>query len=299
MNLPKKIAVIGDIIIDEFVFGSVDRINPEAPVPVLRYGKNEFRLGGAANVAHNVVSLGGNCILIGKVGNEKTAENLLDKNNIEHDLLIDSEYHTIVKTRFLTGDYQLLRLDKEKIKQISQEEVNQIAEKASECEIIIISDYAKGLVSQELMDELRKTNKTILVDPKISKTNLFKDVYLIKPNLEETKKILRIDTDHEHELEESALELQNRFNANILITKGKDGMSLFEKKQLPYHIPSQAKEVYDVTGAGDTVIATIGYGLSIGKSLKESVELANRAAGIVVGKVGTAAVKNAELKLFV
>jgi len=293
-NQTKKIAVIGDIIIDEFIFGSVKRISPEAPVPILRSKNKEFRLGGAANVANNIISLGGECILIGRVGNDSLIKELLEQNKINFDLIIDKSFETIKKTRFI-ADTQLLRVDEEEIKSANSDEIKEIVKKIVDYDIIIISDYAKGMITKELMDILRELNKIILVDPKVSNPELFKDIFLLKPNLEETKKTLKINVENEKELEKATEKLQQDYNSNILITRGKEGMSLFELGKNPLHIPTQAKEVYDVTGAGDTVIAVIGLSLASGKKLEEAVILANHAAGIAVSKIGTATVTEKEL----
>ena len=294
-NQTKKIVVIGDIILDEFVFGSVDRISPEAPIPILKVQEREFRLGGAANVANNIISLGGDCLLIGRVGKNKQTQILLDQKKIKHNLIIDNSWKSNKKTRFVCSNQQLLRVDEDDIYPITKKDISLIIDFIGDIDIIIISDYAKGVVTKELMDRLRKLNKIILVDPKISKIELFNDVFLLKPNLEETKKVSKINIDDEDELERAAKELQSDYNSSILITRGASGMSLFEKGKSPFHIPTQAREVYDVVGAGDTVIATIGLALASNKNLKDATILANYAAGIVVGKIGTSTVQFEEL----
>ena len=291
----KKIAVIGDVMLDEYIFGSVSRINPEAPVPVLEFGRREYRLGGAANVANNIFALGGHCVLIGRIGKDKKIKKILNEKNIHFDFIEDESLTTIIKTRMMAGTQQLLRLDNEKKTPITSKDVKKIVKKVRNVDIIIISDYAKGMITKELMDELRKLKKIILADPKITKPELFKNVYLIKPNLEETKKALGVDVRKEEDVEKAGKLLQKQFGSHILITRGREGMSLFEKNKKPLHVPTNAREVYDVCGAGDTVIATIGIALASGNTLEESIILSNKAAGIAVGKIGNATVASKEL----
>jgi len=290
-----KIAVIGDIILDEFIYGSVNRLNPEAPVPVLNITKKEYRLGGAANVASNICALGGECLLLGRVGNDGRIEGLLEQHGIKHSLIVDNNMQTICKTRFLANTQQLLRADEEQIVPLSVSQIDKIIGRLHDRDIIIIADYGKGLIDQRLMDCVRATKKMILVDPKILSPQLFGEVFLIKPNLLEIERFLNIELDSEHKLERAAHDLTEIYKSTLLITRGKKGMSMFRSNMNPLHFPAQAKEVFDVTGAGDTVIATIGLSLASGIHLEEAIILANRAAGIVVGKLGTASVTGNEL----
>lgn len=294
-NQKGKIAVIGDIILDEYVFGLVNRINPEAPVPILKLSQKEYRLGGAANVAHNIFTLGGHCVLIGRIGKDKKIKKILDDKNIHYDFVEDDTIPTITKTRFMAGNQQLLRLDEEEITPINTKDIKKIIKKVRNVELIIVSDYQKGVVTKELMDELRNLNKKIIVDPKISKPELFKNVYLIKPNKKEAENALRMIINNEEDVDNAGKKLQKEYNSNILITRDKNGVSLFEKGKTPLHIPTNAKKVYEECGAGDTMIATIGVALCSGKSLEESIVLANKAAAIVVGKMGTSTASSKEL----
>lgn len=291
----QSIAVIGDIILDEFVYGAVTRLNPEAPMPVLNIKSRELRLGGAANVVANICSLGGDCLLLGRVGNDGRIEALLNHQGTKHCLIVDDEIPTIVKTRYVANNQQLLRADDEKIMPLQPHQIDTIVDRIADYDIIIIADYGKGVINQRLMDGVRNAGKMVLVDPKVLTPELFRGVSLIKPNLIETEKYLQIDIDGERTLEQVAQNLQTEFDATFLITRSKDGMSLFQPNMNPLHFPGQAKEVYDVSGAGDTVIATIGLSLASEVPLEEAVVLANRAAGIVVGKLGTAAVTADEL----
>lgn len=291
----KSIAVIGDIILDEFVYGAVTRLNPEAPMPVLNIKNREFRLGGAANVVANICALGGDCVLVGRVGTDGRIESLLEQQGTKYALIVDEEIPTTLKTRYVANNQQLLRADDEKIAPLHSHQIDTIIDCIAEYEVIIIADYGKGVINQRLMDGVRKSGKMVLVDPKVLTPELFKGVSLIKPNLIETEKYILSALANESALEQAAQDLQKEFDATFLITRSKDGMSLFQSNVKPLHFPGQAKEVYDVSGAGDTVIATIGLSLAAGVHLEEAVVLANRAAGIVVGKLGTAVVTADEL----
>jgi D-beta-D-heptose 7-phosphate kinase/D-beta-D-heptose 1-phosphate adenosyltransferase len=291
----ETIAVLGDLITDEFFFGTVDRVNPEAPTPLMSVERREIRLGGAANVANNIISLGGRCLLIGKTGLGDPLPGLLDQVGIRHDLVFDSRFTPVRKTRFVAGNQQLIRVDEEAICPLTASESQGVLRAVAEVDTVVVADYGKGFVTRELMDGLRQQKKTILADPKTCSAELFHDVHVLKPNSDETKYALRMNVDNEDELVEAATRLQQRLNCHLLITRGKEGMSLFELGAEPMHIPTRAKEVFDVTGAGDTVMAALALALASGETLEESVILANHAAGIVVSKVGTATVTKREL----
>ncbi len=280
--MSKKIVVIGDIFIDRFVFGDIFRINPESPAPLLKKKQIEERLGGAANVANNICSLGGDCLLIGK--GDKKLRNLLK--NIDT-LIFDSK--TNIKERYICKNQHILRVDEEEKHYLSDDEIDKIC--SIDMDIVVISDYGKGMINDNLMKKLKEKNIKILVDPKKIKT-CFKDVYLVKPNIYETAQAVTVSLDNLNILEEGK-KLQKELNSILLITRGKDGMTLFKDKIS--HYPITARNIFDVTGAGDTVIATIAYGISKGKSLHESILLANKAAGIVVGKIGTSTVTQSEI----
>jgi D-beta-D-heptose 7-phosphate kinase/D-beta-D-heptose 1-phosphate adenosyltransferase len=291
----QKIAVIGDLMLDEFVYGSVKRLNPEAPVPVLNIKNREYRLGGAANVAANIRSLGGDCLLLGRVGNDQRIKVLLDQMGINHCLIVDENLSTAIKTRFVTNNQQLLRVDDEKIMPLDPSQINQILGSIQGYDIFLIADYGKGVITQGLMNSLRDMGKMILVDPKDLIRELFGGVFLIKPNLLEAQKWVSAELDSEGTIEKAGSSLQKAFDSKVLLTRGKEGISLFQSGREPLHFPGQAREVYDVSGAGDTVIATVGLCLASGIELEEAIVLANSAAGIVVGKLGTAVVTAKEL----
>lgn len=293
----KKIVVIGDVVLDEYVYGSVSRINPEAPVPVFKEDSTKYVIGGAANVANNIKALKGECVLVSRIGRDEAGERLkkiLDEKGIIHFFIEDSKVITPLKTRYVAQNQQLLRKDKENVFDISFEQEKIILEQVDKDCLVLISDYEKGVITKGLMDALKKTGATVIADPK-SISKKFEGVYLIKPNMKcFANYIGRLSS--ELEINNAAKKMQNDFGVNILLTRGDEGISLFEKGKEAQHIPAQAKEVYDVTGAGDTTIATLALGLASGKKLDESAIIANIAAGIVVGKFGTSVVSLQELE---
>ena len=292
----KSIAVVGDVMVDEFVFGDVSRVSPEAPVPVLKVTRTESRIGGAGNVAHNIKALGGECTLVGLTAPGDRLPSLLSGEGLNFRLVEAPRYTPIVKQRAVAQNQQLLRVDTEDPNFAGDYDVSAVANALREFDIIVVSDYAKGLVTAALMDEIRALNKCVLVDPKDISVELYRDVYLLKPNLEETRQALGIHATSDHLIQECATQFRERYGCNVLITRGARGMSLFEANNPPVHVPTEAREVYDVTGAGDTVIATIALALASDYSLSTGMELANAAAGIVVGKMGTSTTDVEELR---
>ncbi len=299
----KSILVIGDIMLDEFIFGNVERINPEAPVPILNVKKREIRLGAAANVANNIISLGGNCVLFGITGDDNSAKkiiNLAKKQKISLYLIKDKNVPTIKKTRAIAQNQHLLRLDfeeKYKPNQIFFDALKELLMQ-NNFDAILVSDYAKGTITKEVMEILKQSNKPIFVDPKPANKSLYKGVFLITPNLKEAKELAeKIEVSESEKFADEFLgkNLCQIYDANILITKSEKGMALHEKNKESFNIPTQAKEVYDVTGAGDTVISTITLAYSCCNDLKTSALISNIAAGISVGKIGTSTVLKEEL----
>lgn len=287
-----KIAVIGDVILDEYVEGKVNRISPEAPIPILAPHKEYQRLGGAANVAHNIVSLGASCTLFGQIGKDTFASKVrstCEKLGITANLF-DFKEHTIVKRRYIALGQQLLRVDWEKKTPLPEEYVAQIAEKLSGFDIIIVSDYAKGFITEKLMAELKKSNTKIFVDPRPANKEYYKDVFVICPNRKEAGEM-----SHKDDIESMGLTLSKEYNANIIITRSEEGVSLFENNEHKY-LPALALEVADVSGAGDTFVAACALATATNKSLKEAIHIANVASSIAVQKHGTYAVKLDELK---
>ena len=299
----KPIIVLGEVMLDKYTFGKVERINPEAPVPVLNTTKENYTLGGAGNVANNLKSLEENVYLISLVGNDenrKLIEKICKEKNIQYFFVSDSR-PTIVKHRFVAEGYnqQLLRVDYEKKNLISNELCDQILDKISEInsDILIISDYAKGLITPYLMENLKSSFKgKILVDPKPKTIEQYKDVFLIKPNFKETCEILGFEIENKNQdIEKYGKDLVKRFNSNFVITRSEKGASLITLDNKILHVKSEVKELHDVSGAGDTFIATLGFGLNNGFSLEKSVKLANKASSIVVGKFSTSTVNLKEL----
>jgi len=295
-NLKKaKILVIGDIILDKYLWGNVERISPEAPVPVVEVIKENYNLGGASNVANNIASLNAEAILIGVVGkdeNAKILKNLLEEKNIKYALVEDKERPTIEKTRIIAVSQQLLRIDRENkaklSKEIEEEIIKNIKNVLDKVDSIIVSDYGKGVITQNIMDLLVFSGKMIFVDPKPSNFMLYKNTTILTPNKKEAYELVKADK--EESLENVAKKIMENLNIQrVLITLSSEGMALFEKDKV-IKIPAKAKKVYDVTGAGDTVISVLAMAKSIGASWEESAIIANYAAGYVVGEIGTATV---------
>ena len=300
------VLVFGDIILDRYISGSVDRVSPEAPVPVLKPSNEEIRLGGAANVALNLSSLGSNTTLIGVTGKDESSTQIIDllkKNNIKK-ALSKSKHPTISKLRILASQQQLIRIDNE-------EEFSETDWQSSlsnyrkyinlkKNKVLIISDYEKGTLRNIplIIREAKKLKKIILVDPKGDDFSKYKSADIITPNFQEFERVVG-KVNSEPEITKKGKDLIKSLNLNsLLITRGSEGMTLLDKrngKVIREDFPTEARDVFDVSGAGDTVIASIAAGLAGGFSLSESIRLANLAAGIVVGKSGTATVNQAEL----
>ena len=294
------ILVIGDLMIDRYIWGKVKRISPEAPVPVVEVTNENLLLGGAANVAHNILSLGGKVYVAGTVGSDYTGKILIDKfreSGISTDgIVIDKDRPTTVKTRVIAHSQQMVRFDKEMKSDISLSTSSLIIDYVKTClpaiQGIIISDYCKGLITGALIKKilnLTDSKKCVSVDPKIGHFNYYSGVSLITPNINEASFGSGIDIVDEKTLTSAGNMLLKKLRCKaVIITRGDEGMSLFEKNGKVTHIPTCAREVYDVSGAGDTVIAALTLSHSAGAVLKDAAIIANHAAGVVVGKVGTA-----------
>ena len=301
-----NVLVIGDIILDRYISGSVDRVSPEAPVPVLKPSTEEIRLGGAANVALNLSSLGTKATLIGVTGKDRSSKQikeLLKKNNIKSSIS-QSKLPTISKLRLLAAQQQLIRIDNEE--EFSDDDwISSLSSykkqiKLKKNKVLIISDYGKGTLKNIpfLIKEAKKLNKTILIDPKGEDFTKYKSANIITPNFSEFQRVVG-NIKNETDLTRKGKELINSLKLDaLLITRGSEGMTLLESlngKVIRSDFPTEAKDVFDVSGAGDTVIASIGAGLAGNFSLSDSIKLANIAAGIVVGKSGTATVSQSEI----
>ena len=308
----KKILVIGDVGVDEYIMGAVKRISPEAPVPVLEVDREDKRLGLAANVAQNVVSLGGDVELLSVIGSDSGAEilqNLLRDSKVSTEgLILDTTRPTTRKTRIMTGQHHLVRIDYEIRNILSEKIENILIEKFSAAlsrfDVIVLEDYAKGIFSKALVQKIvalaKAQNKFLMVDPHQTKfADFYKGVDLIKPNYSEALALTQIQEDDIQDPSQRVLQvgraLQKMTGAKeIVLTQGQSGMTIFSQDSVT-QVPTFAKKVFDVTGAGDTVIAALALGVAAGLPLNESCMIANFAAGVVVGKVGCVPCETADL----
>ncbi|MBN1645273.1 cupin domain-containing protein [Candidatus Woesearchaeota archaeon] len=300
----KKILVLGDLMLDEYEYGEVSRISQEAPVQVVKFEYSKKVIGGAGNTANNLVSLGAEVFLAGIVGSDRKHKELLEclkQANINSEgVITDNTKPTIVKKRIVSGKNQLIRIDYEDNKPIdheAQEKIKQFIQKKIDLvDVIVISDYDKGLINVDLMKFLinlsnEKKIPTVL-DGKSQNLECFKDVTLITPNIQEARQMSGIYDN----VEEMGKVLVSRLNTNLFLTRGADGISVFEKNGKITHVPTKKVPVYDVTGAGDTVVAISALGLASGMNFKEIAEIANIAGRIVVQKPGTATVTLEEIR---
>lgn len=298
----RKVTVVGDVMLDRYWHGESNRLSPEAPVPVVKVSGREDRAGGAANVALNISSLGAPCSLLGIVGEDEAAiklEGLLRNKSITPAFVHSREHPTITKLRVLSRNQQLLRLDfEDSLAEMPGDLLQQAFDKAiADSDIIVASDYGKGTLSQVqgLIQAAIRAGKKVLVDPKGTDFERYRGAFMLTPNMKEFSAVAGKPTD-EQDLERRALELIERCELScLLITRSEDGMSLVRPGVPMVTLPTVAREVYDVTGAGDTVIGTLAAALACGVELVDACELANRAAGIVVGKLGTSTVSPEEL----
>jgi len=285
----------------------VNRISPEAPVPVVEVSHESFLLGGAANVAHNIVSLGGHVTVVGIAGNDRGGDiikKMMEEKGIRCEGIVWGSRATTVKTRVIAHNQQVVRFDREdKIRMDGRmlgRVLDVIGDAISTHDAVIISDYKKGVVSAELMREILKKSRPkrlfISVDPKVGHFHYYQHVSLITPNVNEASVASGIDIKDEESLREAGKLLLRKLSCDaVLITRGEQGMSLFRNDTV-VHIPTAAKNVYDVTGAGDTVIAAFTLAHAAGARMEEAAVIANHAAGIVVGEVGTAVVTLEQLR---
>jgi rfaE bifunctional protein kinase chain/domain len=293
--------VVGDVMLDRYWFGDVSRISPEAPVPVVLIREEDQRLGGAANVAWNCKELGARTRLLSVVGRDEPGqalEKLLKTRRVEASLHRDRGLSTTQKLRVIGRRQQLLRIDFERppSREVLALKLEEFKRALPDCDVVILSDYGKGGLAHivEMIRSARRAGKRVLVDPKGEDYSRYKNASIITPNLAELREVVGTWKD-EKDLKSRAQALRGKLGLEaLLLTRGEDGMTLFGKNRATT-IKAEAREVFDVTGAGDTVIATLAVMLAAGAKLDAAVRLANRAAGIVVGKLGTAAVRHQEL----
>jgi len=305
----QDILVIGDLILDHYLWGKVSRISPEAPVPVVDVERESFLLGGAANVAHNIVSLGGKAAVIGVSGSDAAGEalgDMLGRQGVECSGIFVSNRPTTVKTRVIAHNQQVVRFDREDRNYITGRVLKGIMEYIEtvyrKFDAIIVSDYRKGMISAELIrkivEKAARRKIFVAVDPKIGHFGFYKGVSLITPNVTEAADGAHCEIFDEATLMRAGRTLIKKLDCRaVLITRGEQGMSLFERARVTRvtHIPTAARKVYDVTGAGDTVISAFTLAHASGAGMEEASVIANHAAGVVVGEVGTAVVTPEQL----
>lgn len=296
-----RLLVVGDVMLDRYWFGDVSRISPEAPVPVVRVVRTEERLGGAANVARNIVAIGAGAGLLSVVGEDEAAgriQELLKADGIDAQLHRDPGLATTIKLRVIGRQQQLLRIDfeTEPGDDVLMSKLADFEARLKNVDLVILSDYGKGGLKhiERMIEAARAAGKSVLVDPKGDDYSRYRGATLITPNRSEFREVAG-RWKNEEDLTERALKLRSELGLDaLLITRSEEGMTLYREGGR-LHVPAVAREVYDVSGAGDTVIAILGVMLAAGASFAEAVQLANKAAGIVVGKLGTAVVHPEEL----
>jgi D-beta-D-heptose 7-phosphate kinase/D-beta-D-heptose 1-phosphate adenosyltransferase len=306
-----KVLVLGDVMLDRFIWGAVRRISPEAPVPVVEVSSETAMLGGAANVLHNLIALGGDALLCGLVGRDEPGRHvgsLLDELEVGGEGLLASPTRpTTVKTRVVAQSQQVVRVDREDRRPLAEEDLAGITDylelQVPRVDAVIVSDYAKGVVAPQVTTRLaelcRRHRKLWTVDPKVPNMPLYRGASIVTPNHLEAALAAGLNLDLPDYVERAGAHLREAYGyQNVLVTQGERGMTLFSG-QGAIHLPTTAKQVFDVTGAGDTVISTLTLGLVAGLEPVEAATLANFAAGVVVGEVGTSAVTGGRLSAVV
>ena len=296
-----RMLVVGDVMLDRYWFGDVSRISPEAPVPIVRIEKREERLGGAANVARNAAALGAKTGLLGVVGDDEAGsqvERLLEGDGIHSYLQRDAAISTIIKLRVIGRQQQMLRIDFEDAPSdtVLRDKLKQFNALLPHYVVVILSDYAKGSLVNvaEMIKAARKAGKIVMVDPKGDDFRRYAGASVLTPNKSELRRVVG-NWSTEEQLTERAQQMRAQLGLDaLLLTRSEEGMSLYTADEV-LHMPTDAREVFDVSGAGDTVIATMAAMLGAGMGLGDAVRTANRAGGIVVGKLGTATVTREEL----
>lgn len=296
-----NLLVVGDVMLDRYWFGDVNRISPEAPVPVVKIARTEERLGGAANVARNAASLGANTTLLSVIGDDsagRSVASLLEDAQISSGLYVDQGIDTTVKLRVIGGHQQLLRVDFETTPsyEVLQAKFADFEARIENCDVVVLSDYGKGGLSHvsRMIEVARANRKPVLVDPKGDNWEKYYGATLITPNRSELRQVIG-RWSSEEELADKAGRIRSKLGLDaLLLTRSEEGMTLFCDHAV-HHQPARAREVFDVSGAGDTVIATLAAMIAAGKGWTDAIRVANIAAGVVVGKLGTAVVTQEEL----
>ncbi|NPV05239.1 MAG: D-glycero-beta-D-manno-heptose-7-phosphate kinase [Syntrophaceae bacterium] len=310
-----RVLVVGDLMVDHFIWGKVSRISPEAPVPVVEVTKENLMMGGSGNVVSNIHAMGGSVAVAGVIGSDAMGDWLkarLQQMDVDTGGLVqEGERPTTVKTRIVAHGQQMVRYDRESRYGVRPESADRIVRYVTSAldglQAIVISDYNKGIVTDRLLDGIRRAVAgrpiPVCVDPKRNDFSVYRDFDVITPNHHEAGRAVGVENTHElnegrrAEIARIGREILRRFGFRaVLITRGEAGMDLFERGGRDVHIPAEAREVFDVTGAGDTAIGVFALSLASGATFREAAYLANKAAGIVVGKIGTATVSPAELR---
>ncbi len=298
----RRVVVLGDVMLDEFIWGDVTRISPEAPVPVVNIKRESIHLGGAANVLANITALGASGNVIGVVGRDAAAEKLRESlrkdGGVQTDdmLIADNKRPTTIKTRIIAHNQMVVRADREHRGAINGNVESQVVDVArrtiANADALVISDYDKGVITPRILSEvlpLAYDKMPVLIDPKMRNFDSYRPATLLTPNHYEALRVTNLEEDSDETLSSAARAIRQRLACDaVLITRGEHGMILLEGENDPVFVKTAAREVFDVTGAGDTVIATLAVALAGGASMTEAAVLANHAAGIVVGKLGTA-----------
>jgi len=296
-----RVLVVGDVMLDRYWFGDVERISPEAPVPVVKVSRTEERLGGAANVAWNMAAIGAKPVLLSVVGDDEAADSLdrhLAEQRIPAQLHRDASLSTTIKLRVIGRQQQLVRIDfeNEPGHEVLKSKLVDFERKLPNCDVVVLSDYGKGGLKhiERMIEGARNLGKPVLVDPKGDDYSRYAGATVITPNRSELREVVGRWKD-EADLTRRARQLRESLKVDaLLVTRSEEGMTLFTD-DAPFHVAAQAREVYDVSGAGDTVIGILAVMLASGHDMKDAVQWANKAAGIVVGKLGTAVARPEEL----
>ena len=304
----KRVLVVGDVMLDEYIWGEVRRISPEAPVPVVEVHRRTYAPGGAANTARNVVSLSGRALLAGVVGRDQQAEKLreaLTRCGVDAEgLFVDDERPTTTKTRIVAYNQQIVRVDSEQRAplriELEDTLLRWVEKRLAEADACVLSDYDKGVVSPRLAECFIRlaceAGNPVIVDPKGTDYTKYRGATLVTPNVHEAERALNHEINGDSDLLEVGQRVLDILEGSaLLITRGSQGMSLFLNGAEPTHVPAVARNVFDVTGAGDTVVSALALALAAGAAFEDAARLANLAASIVVGKVGTATVTRDEL----
>lgn len=303
-----KVLVVGDLMLDRYWWGNVTRVSPEAPVPVVRLRKDTYAAGGAANVAANIAGLGAAVCLVGILGNDREGEKfteILEELSIPTRYLVLSEQRpTTVKTRVIAHSQQVVRVDQEETGELSADEEEgiwaRIVEVIDEVDTIIVSDYAKGVLGETLTKRLimlaKERSKPLLVDPKGKDYSKYAGASLLTPNRREAAEACHLESESQDLIEIAGSKLLSEYGLDaVLITQSEDGMTLFRKNGMTDHLDASAVEIYDVTGAGDTVIACIGTAMGAGADHLDAAMIANLGAGLVIRHIGTTFVRSEEI----